>query len=324
MSRKRWRSRRARARIGSPKATPTGSRPRRGQCAPRGCAMWAPIRASGTMGTSQAAASAAAPGLNEPISPSFERVPSGKTSTGKPRWSNETALTEGLSGGLGALLRIATATPLNRERVEEEGGQAATPPDVEEVVGGRSGREVARRAGAAGHSTMSGASRWLEWFAMTTKPPSTTVQPLATDHGDVGDRPDRRLHHPALDHEARRGVHPRVEPVADVFRRFAETTPHVGRGVVDPTGHRPDHRGRGRLRPIGGLLSGRASGSGRSPFDSSTLMPPPASCDSTRSTRRRRASHSSVRDGANPMSTSVPNSGYGDHFAPVDVAQSTR
>src|ERR1019366_5549884 len=82
------------ARMGSPMMTPTGNLPRLGQLVPRGCAMWTPTSATGMHGTSHELARAAAPGLNWPKLPFFDRVPSGNTSSGIPRSSSAFALTE--------------------------------------------------------------------------------------------------------------------------------------------------------------------------------------------------------------------------------------
>ena len=91
------------------------------------------MSATGTQGTSRLMQSAAAPGLKWPSSPVRERVPSGKTSSGTPS-----------SSRLVAIPRLPAQTgAVDRERVEEQRGEAPAPPDVEEVVGGGAGREVA-------------------------------------------------------------------------------------------------------------------------------------------------------------------------------------
>ena len=145
-------------------------RPAFGHFEPRGCASCgADDRDRDAPGRRLAIASAAAPGLKCPMLPSFERVPSGKTSSGTSCCSSIFALT----------LRGFVAAAVDRERVEEQRGQPAAPPDVEEVVGRRRRRRGSGRAGAGSAPMMSGASRWLEWLATTTNGRLHALQLLA-------------------------------------------------------------------------------------------------------------------------------------------------
>ena len=70
-----------RADMGAPNAAPTG-RPMVGHLDPLGCDSWAPTIAIGRIGAPVDEERAAAPGLKCPGIASFDRVPSGNTSTG--------------------------------------------------------------------------------------------------------------------------------------------------------------------------------------------------------------------------------------------------
>ena len=148
--------------------------------------------ATGRQGTSRLMHRAAAPGLKLPISPVRERVPSGKSSSGTPSSSRLVA----------SPLPTAQAGPVDREGVEEQGGQAFAPPDVEEVVGGGTGGDVARQlpgqgtddqrgvemAGVVGHHHVRSADR---------------LEVLPAEHRDGDHPPDSRFEHPSLRDKSR-------------------------------------------------------------------------------------------------------------------------
>jgi hypothetical protein len=105
------------------------------------------------------------------------------------------------------------AAAVDGERVEEQGGETAAPPHVEEVVGGGARREVARHlarqrpedergveVGGVVRDDDEGAARLLEL--------------LAPDDLDGHERPDDRLQDQVLRHEPAGRMTLRVEPVA--------------------------------------------------------------------------------------------------------------
>jgi hypothetical protein len=103
------------ANTGSPKTTATGGRPAFGHFDPRGCAAWAPMMATGSTGTSDWLASAAAPTLNWPILPVRLRVPSGKMMSGTPRASRPRASDAGRlmpARWIGKALKNSAVSPL--------------------------------------------------------------------------------------------------------------------------------------------------------------------------------------------------------------------
>ena len=140
---------------------------------------------------------------------------------------------------------------LHGEGVEEQRGELATPPHVEEVVGGGAGREVAgeasgQRAEDQRRVEVAGVVRDDDEAALDP------LEPVAADDRDARDRPDRRLEHDALGDVAGHRVAARVEAVLHVGRRpgHGVASALVRRGVA--------LLGRGALLgPSPGVVAGR-------------------------------------------------------------------
>ena len=134
---------------------------------------------------------AAAPGLKAPISPVRERVPSGNSSSGTPSSSRLVAIP----------FATTQAGAVDRERVEEQGGQALAPPDVEEVVGGGAGGDIAGELARQGAEDQRG----VEVTGVVGDHDERAVEVLevlSAEHGDRGESPDHRLEDQSLGHEA--------------------------------------------------------------------------------------------------------------------------
>ena len=148
--------------------------------------------ATGRQGTSRLMHSAAAPGLEAAHLTGPRAGPFGKQ-------QQRHAVVEQAGG---QSVSAAQAGPIDRERVEEQRGQTLAPPHVEEVVGRRASRDVARQlpgqraddqrgvemTGVIGHDDERAAHR---------------VQVLPAEHRNADHPPDRRLENPSLRDESR-------------------------------------------------------------------------------------------------------------------------
>ncbi len=121
---------------------------------------------------------------------------------------------------LGADAARVRAGPVDGERVEEQRGETPAPPDVEEVVGGGAGREIARHP--AGKRTED--ERGVEVARVVRDDDESAAHPaqvLAPDHGHAHDRPGDRFEDRPLGDEPRRRLCSGGESVQSSSRRRA-------------------------------------------------------------------------------------------------------